>query len=400
MPDFFRLFLGAAGVHAAEQLALAALPLTAVLALGADPSIVGALVAAQGAAWLIVTLPGGVLLDRWGPRRLLRGAPVLAIAGSLLATSAALAGNAIGLGVGAFIAAAGTVLFTLAANAAVPLIVTGALASANARIELARALSALGAPIVIGWLAALHAAEYGYALAAGAAAFAALGASRLAVASPPAPRREPAWRALRQGAAFAWNHGLLRGLLVCAVFWNLAFFGLLAIFVPYALTVLGHDARGAGLALSAYGAGMVIGATAAPRVLARVSPRVVLVAGPALSLAAALALAFHLPAAPGLFLIGFGPMLWLVCQTGLRQSVTPPALFGRVTATIQIAIYGVRPLGALAAGWIATRFGLETAMALVVVGFALSVAAVLASPLVRLAAMPPRAALVGAARSP
>ena len=35
-------------------------------------------------------------------------------------------------------------------------------------------------------------------------------------------------------------------------------------------------------------------------------------------------------AAAGHFLIGFGPMLWLICQTTVRQLVTPAPMLGRV----------------------------------------------------------------------
>jgi hypothetical protein len=35
-------------------------------------------------------------------------------------------------------------------------------------------------------------------------------------------------------------------------------------------------------------------------------------------------------------------MLWLICQITVRQLVTPAPLMGRVNATVQTAIYGVR----------------------------------------------------------
>ncbi|MBR0668524.1 MFS transporter, partial [Roseomonas hellenica] len=68
------LLASTAGLHAADQLTLAALPLIATLTLGAGPGMVGALVAAQGAAWLLVSLPAGVLVDRKPRARVLRGA--------------------------------------------------------------------------------------------------------------------------------------------------------------------------------------------------------------------------------------------------------------------------------------------------------------------------------------
>jgi hypothetical protein len=68
--------------------------------------------------------------------------------------------------------------------------------------------------------------------------------------------------------------------------------------------------------------------------------------------------------------------------------VTPAALLGRVAALIQVAIYGVRPLGALAGGTLAAVAGLDAAVAMVASGFALSAVVPLASALGRLRAMP------------
>lgn len=74
-----RLTLAALGLHGADQLAMAALPLTAVLALGAGPGLVGALLAAQAAAWLAFSLPAGLLVDRLARAGLLRLAALIAV---------------------------------------------------------------------------------------------------------------------------------------------------------------------------------------------------------------------------------------------------------------------------------------------------------------------------------
>ena len=47
---------------------------------------------------------------------------------------------------------------------------------------------------------------------------------------------------------------------------------------------------------------------------------------------------------PEFFLLGVGPILWVISTATLRQSVTPPSLLGRVSA-INIMSYGARPLG-------------------------------------------------------
>jgi hypothetical protein len=81
-------------------------------------------------------------------------------------------------------------------------------------------------------------------------------------------------------------------------------------------------------------------------------------------------------------------MLWLICQITVRQLVTPAPLMGRVNATMQTAIYGVRPLGALAGGFVAAQAGLPAALLLIAAAFALSTLMIMLSPLIRLRALP------------
>jgi predicted MFS family arabinose efflux permease len=149
-----------------------------------------------------------------------------------------------------------------------------------------------------------------------------------------------------------------------------------------------------GLAQSAYGAGLILGALVAPVSSQRLPPLVTLIFGPVVSVIAAgflfAALSGHAFASAAIahFLVGFGPMLWLICQITLRQLLTPAALMGRVNATLQTAIYGARPLGALAGGFVAAHAGLHAALLLVAAAFALSTLVIVISPLSRLRAFP------------
>jgi hypothetical protein len=68
--------------------------------------------------------------------------------------------------------------------------------------------------------------------------------------------------------------------------------------------------------------------------------------------------------------------------------VTPTPLLGRVNATVQTAIYGVRPLGALAGGVVAAEAGLQAALLMIAAAFVLSTLVILLSPLARLRALP------------
>lgn len=394
---FNRLFATAAFVQFADQIALAALPITAVLALGAGPGLVGGLVAAQTAAWLVTSLPAGVVVDRLPKRIVLRGALALSLIAALAAMFAALWNSIPVLALSAFLGAAGTVTFVLVQIGLVPALVAATgLPRANARIELARASASAAAPFIVGQLATHVSPLAGYPLAA----LLTLGAFLCGLTlkpdavDAPSPTKPPILGAIAEGARFVLADPLLRAIGLCAVFWNFAFVALTAVFVPFALTRLGADAAAVGMAQGINGLGMILAAAVAPAIFARVRPRTILMFGPVSSAIGAILMATA-PAFGGIAaaslafgIIGFGPMLWLVMQTSVRQIVTPPALMGRVTATLQVTIYGIRPIGALAGGMIGQTAGLDAAIAMVAAAFAASALVSLASPLARLREMP------------
>jgi predicted MFS family arabinose efflux permease len=397
MKPYAALLGAAAGTHCADQLALATLPLTATLVLGAGPDLLGLLVAAQSAAWLLVSLPAGAWADRMPRRNLLIVALGLGLLAAVVAVVAAALDQPVLLGLAAFAGAGGTVVFVLTSLSLLPSLVPPKdLPRGNARLELTRAIATLGAPFVAGLLAQHLSPTWGYGLAAAGAALAL--ACIVALPKMPAPAQGTARpslaRAIEAGARFVVHHDLLRPISLCAIFWNFAFFSLLAVWAPLALGPIGLDPAHMGLAQSAAGAGMILGALAAPVTSRRLPPLATMIFGPTVStVAAGLFLAapsghgFALSAV-GFFLVGFGPMLWLICQTTLRQLVTPSPMLGRVNATVQTAIYGVRSVGALAGGLMAAHVGLHGALLVVAVSFALSTLVIVGSPLARLRAMP------------
>ena len=397
MKPFTALLGAAAGTHAADQMALATLPLTATLVLGAGPDLLGLLVAAQSAAWLLVSLPAGTWIDRMPRRRMLIVALALGLTASIVAVAAAATGYVVLLGLAAIAGASGTVVYVLTSVSLLPsLVAPGDLPRSNARLELARAVVSLAAPFVAGLLAQHLSPTWGYALAALGAALALVCVLALPEGTAPTTRgeRPTLASAIRLGAAFVVRNELLRGISLCAIFWNFAFFALLAIWAPLALGPLGLDPAHMGLAQSTYGAGLILGALVAPATARRLPPFVTLIFGPAVSIVAAL-MFLAAPsgnglvlAAGGYFLVGFGPMLWLICQTTVRQLVTPSPLMGRVNATVQTAIYGVRPLGALAGGLVAAHAGMHAALLLIAGAFALSTLVIILSPLARLRVLP------------
>ena len=142
LPRTFAALAGAnLAAQSAEQLSLAAVPLVAVLLLGAGPGEIGLLAALQTLPFLLLSLPLGWMSDRLPRRRLMVGAELLRAASllGLLATVATGRLSIGGLAMLGFIGAVGTVAFSVAAPALVPALVPrAALAQANGRLELAR----------------------------------------------------------------------------------------------------------------------------------------------------------------------------------------------------------------------------------------------------------------------
>jgi len=192
---------------------------------------------------------------------------------------------------------------------------------------------------------------------------------------------------------FVLRHDLLRPVFITQFIFNTASFLLLAVFVPYAVRHLGLSATGVGTTLAMYGVGMVVGALAATRVMRRIAFGTVIGLGPIAGFAAAglMALTIFIPspslAALSFFLLGAGPILWVISTTTLRQSVTPPSLLGRVSA-INIMSYGARPLGSALGAVVGGFYGAEACLYLAAAIFGAQALVILLSPAVSLARQP------------
>jgi predicted MFS family arabinose efflux permease len=386
-----------AGIMAqfADKLALDTITLAATQG-GASPRLVGLLVAAQSAAWLIVSLPAGVVADRIAPRTLILLGGVLMVVGALAGAALLAAGETGGwLAISTFVAAAGPVVIALSVFVLLPRMVdVAALPRANGRLELGRACFSLAAPLIAGWAVAHGISALGLLLCALAGLIVLAMAARLPRERPAVQPRQPLHRAIAEGGAFVARHPYLRPIALCAIGWNIAFFAFLAIVTPYAARILLLSPETIGLASSVYGAGLIAGALSGATLIARLPTGFLLVFGPASSLLGAGLLAFapaqwgSLALALAFFLFGFGPILWSIVQTSLRQAVTPQILLGRVSATLTTATFGMRPLGALAGGLAGEWLGLQLAIWLPVALFALSTLAILASRMPALRRMP------------
>ncbi|SMG60834.1 MFS transporter [Paraburkholderia susongensis] len=398
---FHRLAWSNLCAQSAEQISLAAAPLVAVFALSANARDTGLLQTAQTLPFLLLSIPLGVWADRRSRRVLMTLAESVRVLAMLCVLLLVLT-HALSLPLLAafgFVAATGTVAYNVAAPSLVPSIVPReAYANANGRLELARSVAYSAGPaaggLLVGWIGAGWA--YG-----GAAALSALAVALLAgLREPPRAAVPPRhfMLELRDGTRFVLRDALLLPMLLTAVFFNLGFFILQAVYVPYAVHRLGLSASAVGVTLGAYGVGMVCGALAAPAIARRLVFGRMLVIGPTCGLLASLVMVATLIAPSfwlalaSFFLLGVGPILWVVGSTTLRQAITPERMMGRVSALISTATYGARPVGALLGAVLSARWNIDACLVAAALAFLVQALIIFMSPAARLASIPEQGA--------
>lgn len=391
LPETFnRLAWSNLAAQSAEQIALAAAPIVAVLTLGVAEGQTGLLQTALTLPFVLFAIPAGLLADRISRRSLMAGAEALRAA-ALAVIVLLLALGALNLPLLAllgFAAVCGTVVYSVAAPALVPSLVSSdLLPAANARIELARTIAFASGPALGGALVGWWGASPAFGFAAALSAIAVVLLSGIyEPARTPAPRR-------REGAAFVFHHPLLRPVFITQFIFNTGWFLQIAVFVPYAVRHLGLNAVGVGTVLTMYGVGMVIGALFATRVMKRIAFGTVVGLGPVTGFVAAvvMALTVLVPspwlAALSFFLLGVGPILWVISTTTLRQSVTPPRLLGRVSA-INIMSYGARPVGSALGAIVGGLWSAEACLYLAAAVFGVQALVIWLSPAVALDRQP------------
>jgi predicted MFS family arabinose efflux permease len=390
--SFRRLAWSNLAAQSGEQVALAAAPIVAVLALDAGAGETGLLQTALTLPFLLFAIPAGLMADRLRRRTLMAGAEAL----RALCLFVLLALIPFGmltwplLALLGFVAVCATVVFSVAAPALLPTLVpSDMLPVANARIELARTMAFAAGPalggLLVGWTGA--AAAFGV-----AAILSVLAAALLTRIQEPerqkTARRHPV-QEVKEGAGFVFRDPMLRPVFVTQFIFNTAFFLILAIFVPHAVHNLGLSPSGVGATLGMFGVGMVAGALLAPRIMGLLSFGTVIAIGPFAGLSGAVLMALTIwaptPLLAGLsfFLMGAGPILWVIGTTTLRQTVTPPDLLGRVSA-INIMAYGARPIGSGVGAILGGLYGIESCLIAAVAGFLLQAIVIARSPVVKL----------------
>ncbi|MFC9259325.1 MFS transporter [Streptomyces hydrogenans] len=330
------------------------------------PSQVGLVVAAGALPRAVLMLGGGVVADRFGPRRVavvsdaVRCAVVLAVAGALMLASP-----------GVWLLATVALIFGVVdavfmpAVGALPPRITGPEQLARVQgmrglsIRLSNAVGPLlaGAVLVVGGAAG--------AFTAAAALFALSLVTLLTVRVTPLteePQRGSAWRELGDGLRYVRRHRMLAPLVTVIGLSEMCFSGPVATGLVLLADERGWGASGMGWIASAFSVGAAASALLLT-VAARIPRAGLAVCGTLLATAAGTVALGHAPSLP--IAVIFGSLIGLTSGVtttvtqALVQTETDPHYLGRVTSVTTLCTLGLAPVLFPAVGITVALWGTE-----------------------------------------
>jgi MFS family permease len=342
-----------------------------------SPSLIAALGVMSSLPWLLFALQAGSIVDRSDRRRVMlwvNGARLLILAAL---TVSVMTGNASlpMLYVAALFLGIGETLVDTALTSIVPSVVSkDRLTWANARLTAAQTVTNtfIGPPLA-GFLAGL-----GFAVATGSSTLMYLMAGLALIlmrgsfhvpSQSDAQTKQQGWMHVTRGLRFLWNDHLIRDLTLFTASMNLFWSGWGALIVLYAVRPgpMGLSEFEYGIFLTAMAIGGLLGSVVCERLQKSLGTRnalaldfvgtILLVGIPALTTN---------PMAVGAaaFFAGMGATIWVILVASIRQRLVPGALLGRVYSASRFISWGIGPIGALLAGFVAEVWGIQTMFAI------------------------------------
>jgi MFS family permease len=346
--------------------------------------MVGVTQAATFVPVTFIALHGGRLADRFDRRRLLIWTQLLAI-GSTAVLAVLAATHRVTVGALLVVAVLLGVQFAIAipaSQALLPSLVPPeelgpAVGLTSVSYNLARVLGPSVATAAVATLG------FGLAFGLNSLSFAVLALAIAAIRVPPARRgAESGSDSIREALRVVWRNRRLRMLLAAIVAITIATEPVFTLSPAFAGDVFGRRAADAGLLVSAFGLGAILGAATLGRLLgrsARTRQRLAIggivgMSGGVVVLAAAGGFGIGLV---GAGLAGVGFLVGNTAVTTDIQTIVPEGLRGRVMAIWTLCFLGLRPVSSIVGGVLADGLSPRVAAALLVTPGALAVAGLL-----------------------
>jgi predicted MFS family arabinose efflux permease len=380
--NFMKLWAAQAVSSVGARITREGLPMTAVLALGASPAVLGVLAALSYGPALVVGLAGGGFVDGRRRRTILIGADLIRAAVLITVPIAAWLGwlSIWQVFTAAVVVGAASVLFDMADHAYLPaLIGTDRLVDGNSKLSATESVAELAGPALAGLLFQVLSAPFAIAVNAGTYLVSAMCLTSIDRVEPrPATTPPEHWlKGITHGVRLALADARIRPLLIMAACNGLFGGAFAALYLVFVLKTLGLTPLMLGLTVAFGGLGSLAGAGVAGRLASRLGAGPTIIA--AAFLAAAMALLIPLaPAQPvvvGMVMLILAQLfgdasatIYSILAASLRQTVLPPEALGRVAGAFSAAQGGTVLVGALLAGVAAEVFGVREVLLLAAVG--------------------------------
>ena len=356
LPSDQRFLLGATAAGSfGAGIGRAAIPLLAVTALGATPLDVGVLIAAQTAAFVVLGLPAGAIVDRVRKRPTMIAMNLVRLAlGAVLIVlwSAGLLGIGVLVVLVALMGCA-SVFYDIAAMACLShLVGRDGLLTANGQLQGVSSATSVGAPVTAGALVTvIGAAQTTVGVSVGYAVSTVLlgRIRRTEERAEPRPWRQ-VWSETGEGLRYMFGTDVMRVIALCTAGVNLALAARAAVLVIFLLQ-LGFGPGEIGIATAASGIGGVLAAMgSATAVMHRVWR--VLLWSQAVSVLVPLATGEYALAlvCAGMAASSYGATRYNIALITFSQRSCPAELLGRVSASNRFLVWAMLPAGGLLGG--------------------------------------------------
>ncbi|CAN5403257.1 MFS transporter [soil metagenome] len=400
--NFIKFWIGQSISLFGSGVAFPTLQLTAAVFLGASPAQIGLLVAMGSLPSLLLGLFAGVWVDRQKRRPLLIMADLGRSFFLLLIVLSAFMGTLqiVQLYITAFIAGLFTLISDVAYRAYLPSVVhRQQLLQANSRFEASQSAAETVGPGIAGALVQLITAPFALLVNGGSFLVSALIVTTLpdVEAAPHSPiARQSILKEIREGLHLVATNRYLR-----AIAGNISTVGLFysmleTVFLVHMTRDLKLEPGWIGFVFVGGALGFILAAwltqaTARRFGLGPTLMTALLVLGLGnlvLALAVGAKISVILILMLGYTLFGLGHTAYNITQISLRQAITPNHLQGRMNATMEFALWGIAPVGALLGGLLGEYFGLRPVILVTALGELLGVLWLYYSPVRTLFAHP------------
>lgn len=398
--DFRQLFFGHTISQVGTELSGLALPVLAVVVLGANEFEMGVLATFEYLAFLVIGLPAGAWVDRWRKRRVLMGNDVIR-AVALLSLPVAWYLDVLSLYqmfAVSLVVGVCTVFFDVAYQSYLPeLVPSDKISEGNAKLQASQSVAQVGGPAVAGVLIRLMGAPLTILLDAVSFLASAFFVKRITHADTPPDRstRRSLTVEIKEGLSFVVKNPLLVRITATTSISNLFSSMSGALLVLFVLRDLGLGPGALGVAFTVGSVGGLLGALTVTRVSRLLGE------GRTIPLSSLLWLPFGvlMPLAgtvidPMVALIGstfglsYAVVLYNITQVSFRQRLCPKPLLGRMNASIRFVVWGTMPIGAFLGGVLGDALGIRAVFWIALGGSVLSCLPVLISPLITMRDMP------------